>query len=290
MALPIDQTATLITTEALKQAGYPNPLSTLVSRAENEWLRRVLQGISKRAEIVLFEETKITILNAYQQRYSLPDDCDSIIEVVLYTGMNTGTLTAASSNSATLAADEDVSTNFANGKLLFITSGSAKNQAMRIVSYDESTKVANITPNFTISPSAGDSYMIANTEQIVSLAGMESISDAGDLGLPGRYHVYGKTPNKELYLDKAIQNTTTGAVKIRYSVYAFKVDLTDARLTWIYNELVEELTQGVLVEALRDKDDSRYINEFQVFQKYVADYIRKVNREKLLRMKMFQAY
>lgn len=290
MSLPVDQTSTLIVTEALKQAGYVNPASTLITRAKDEWLRRVLQRISKRIDLVALEETRFLILDSYKSRYALSADFDRMEQVTVYSGENTGALQAATSSTVTLSSTEDAGEEFVKGKLIFITSGSAKGAVVRATTYTASTKVANIVPSFTTTPSATDTYMIADSEKLVDLYPLNSFSEVIDIGLPSQYYIYGKTSFKELILDKAIDDETSAALKIRYQIYMHKVDLTDSRMTSIYNELHSELTQGVLVEALKDKDDRRYVAEFQLFERYIEDYKRKENREKILRTKMFVAY
>lgn len=287
MATPADQTLTLIVTEALMMAGYPNPGATLVTRASDEWLRRTLQRIAKKTTLLLYEQTEVTLLDSYVSRIALPTNCDTISQITAYTGQNTGALQAATGSSVTLASDEDMTEEFAKGKLLFITSGSAIRLVVRITSFNESTKLAGIAPNFSITPSASDTYLVADSEQVLQLKFMNNIPDNPSIGLPTSYHVFGRTPVKELILDKALSDEDVGALKMRYNVSPNFVDLTDARMTSIYNNLQSELTQGVLALAYEDKNDSRYTTAINIFDDMIKDYISKQNVEAYQGFEMF---
>jgi len=279
MALPEDQTAVLIATEALSLAGYKTPSASLITRARDEWLIRVLKRISKMENILLFEETKVAVLNPYQQRYALPDDCDRVTDVRAYSGEVIGISLAVTLSNITLSAADTMTADEARGKLLALTTGNSKGSLVRIVDFNTTTKLATISPNFTILPTAGDNYVIIDRENILNAMDGGVIEEVTTNGLPTEYTIYGKTPRKELILDTIIDNNTTAVAKIQYLVYVHKIDLTDARLTWVYNELHSELTQGVLAEALKDKDDSRYIQEYKIFLQQMNDYIQKETRE-----------
>jgi len=266
MALPIDQTVTLIVTEALNLSGITNPTAADITRAGDKWLRPALETIAKRIDLPLFEETKIATLKPYEVLYTLPNDLDRIIEVAIYIGEHFNNLQSATANTVTFAATEDISEEEAKGKLLFITSGASQNSMVRVIGYDEVTKIADISPSFATIPSS-DGYLLADKETFLDLRPESDIGSVIKKGTPSKFHIFGKTPKKEIYFDKAIKDTQKGMIKIRYTLYPHRMELTDPKMTWIYNELMGELIQGVLAYSFINIDDTRRIAELQIFEK-----------------------
>lgn len=280
MALPIDITSTIIVTEALTQAGYPSPSATLITRAKDRWLRGLMERLAKIDKLTPFEETKITIMSPYKQRYALPIDADRVTQLMIYNGETTGIAQGGAASTITLAAIEEITEVKAKGALLFMLSGTSKNQNVRITAYNETTKVATVTPDFDVTVVAADTYLIADRENITEVKEAKDISDDVIIGsLPTKYHIYGRTPKKQILFNSVIKDDEVAAIKCRYLVYPHKIDLTDSRLTSIYNEYFEELVQGVLAVAKRDNRDATMGEEFGRYNQYLNTLKNKNDSE-----------
>jgi len=82
-----------------------------------------------------------------------------------YLVASTGTAQTATSSSITLAAGESSAFDVYSGKLLLITGGSSGVGQLRYIwDYDGSTKIAQISPNWTYTPSGTVTYLIYNNQ------------------------------------------------------------------------------------------------------------------------------
>lgn len=276
MALPVNKTATGIVTEALKKAGFgPSPSAALILRAETEWLYGVINKLSLSYDMLILEETKITIMAAHKQRYALPEDFDRATDVRIYESCINGIAQSGTLSTITLALTETITEADALSKLLFIYSGTAKNQMVRITAYDEDNFIATVTPDFDVLPINGDGYAITKNETITEVTEAKNIDDQVTIGIPSEYHIYGRTPKKELFFDSVIDSDTIAAIKCRYLLSPYKIDLLDNRMTEIYNEYYSMLVQGVKAEAMADKRDKDYHAEMTRADKYTNLHFQK---------------
>lgn len=94
------------------------------------------------------------------------DNGDTWSDGILFNGSSTGTATAGSSNTITLAASNPYNTNWFStsdlmvGANITITSGTGSGQSKRIQSYNSSTRVVTVTSNWTTSPDNTSVYSI----------------------------------------------------------------------------------------------------------------------------------
>lgn len=255
MAIPTAPTATSIVTEALNSAGIISSVevSSLLTRATDEWLEEVKNKIAGRpVDWKILEKETVKIPDAYVQNFAIPTDCEKVLEVTFYDGSTKGTMQTAAAGTITLASDEDVSEDDAKGKLIFITSGNAKNEKSRITAYDTSTKIATISPNWATTPASGD-YMISDFEQDLTFLPNESIQRVASSGYPTAISEF----NGQFYLNN-VPDKGTYALIIKYKINIKKLDLTDSKYTDVLSEWRNALMYGVCQKAAFNNDDDKY--------------------------------
>lgn len=256
MALPANRTPTTIVTEALKQAGKKEPGTTLITRAIDEFLRLSLQKLQKKRRWGLLAERKTSVLTAFQNRYSLPTDFLNLKSLWLFSGSHKDTLQAADSSSLTFAADEDITEDAAKNPVIIVTGAVGKKGLMtNIVAYDDTTKVATVSPVYTVSPAGTEDYMIIDFERKLKLIHGTSPVNFVPNQVPTGYLI--TDIPKELFLNAKVDDTRVFVMMMEYFVDVNKLDTSDVRLTSIYNEFEAVLIQLVKIFYLKDTDQTR---------------------------------
>jgi len=234
-------TASSIITEAFKLEGIGRPDNTSLSRATNEWLPAVLEDIASRKNWTELEDTKVSILTAYNQVIDIPSDFESLKEMRFYDGDDKDTAQAGSSAGITLAADEGITEAGAKGSMIFITSGTGLAEKSRIVSYNTTTKVAAVLPAWGTQPDATSTYMIANLERVLSY-----IPEGGDLpivaadGSVVRVTLY----DEEFYFDP-IPDLSTYAVVMTIITHISQMSTSSSRYTNILTKWRLPILEGL---------------------------------------------
>jgi len=271
LAVPTQPTATTIVTEALKKARYSSPSTAKITRAK-DWLEEVkndLWAVSKEWKSLLYTSYGITTKGV--SRYANPSDFEKDLTLNLLDGTHTGTLQAATSSTATLASDEDVGEDFALGKLLLITSGTGLGSCSQISAYNETTKVATVSPNFTTTPDGTETYMIVDTQYPLiqkRITRRDNTNNPNIKDRPSHYFPLGmaqadsdETGEFELY---PCPDDLYG-MQIRYFANLSLVDLTSNLMGTLYRRWRNVFIQGVYWRALLDDDDNRYQREEKTY-------------------------
>ena len=123
MAIPTQPTLTILVTEALKRAGYTSPSASQITRAA-DWIEEVkwdIWNLSKKWKSLYVTAYGVTAKGV--SRYAMPSDYDHDLSISMLDADHKGTLQAATPSTATLAATESMTENYAQGKLLLISSG-----------------------------------------------------------------------------------------------------------------------------------------------------------------------
>ena len=277
MALPPTQTADLIKTEGYKRSGILSPTATELTDAD-VWLRECLNAFYKQKDFKVLEDEYIRPLSAYTQEYSFPSDFDKELDIRIFYGTESGTATAGGATSLTLAADEDIDDERIKGKLIFLTSGTNANQKPRVTAYSETTKVATTTA-WATTPAGDEAYIIVENKSTVLPSPRETIDDVVVEELPKYYYIY----NDKLYFSSVVDDSTDQVWVMRYEVDLHYIDLTDSRMTTLYNELQEELTQGIYAYSLNKENDVRAKTAMSAFRAMVREYKKKDSRKRRVR-------
>jgi len=268
LAIPSQPTATTIVTEAYNLAGISSPSAAQIVRATNyglEKVKRDIMNLGKAWKPLLITAYHIT--KAGVSHYANPSDFSVDFSVGHMTGTHSGALTAVASASVmTLAADEDVTQAFAEGKWLLITSGTGTKQAEQIDDYNATTKVATLRQSLTTAPAAGDGYLIVDSVADLArrpLQLYDKYMGSGTKAAPTMYFLI----ETAAYGEIAVYPVPDAVAGLRYKYYAdlLKTDLDSALYSTILRRWAGVFTQGAFVWVLQDNDDTRAETEKQVY-------------------------
>jgi hypothetical protein len=281
MALPTTQTLDTICIQGLKRAGISDYTAAELTNAKDEYVRDILDDLFAEKDWKILEHEDIAQLNNFVSEIALPTDMLKLLSLRLLTGQHSDTLQAGTTSSLTLAAAEDITEQQAEGSPIVILSGSASGEWSRITAYNETTKVAGVSPSFSTAPGAA-TYMIVDEELELTPDTREAITIRESVDPPTHYAIYNDP--RMLYLNGYVNSDDyVYALLRRYSLNIDQVDLTDARMTRIYDEYRFLLVQGVMAYQMRDNDDSRYDREMSRFDRLMAQAKKKDNRARAQR-------
>lgn len=264
MALPTTPTATSIATEALSRLNEPNPSAGMLTRAESILLGIVNQ-IAKRGEWRVLEETKSIVVTSYQPRYAIPADFSKGVDLRLYSGGRSGTMQSATASTIVLAAAETLTVAAAQGAPIFMLSGNATGYWSRIVSYNDTSKEAGISPNWGITPTSG-TYLVPDEEIELPHQFLLKPRLVDTIAKPKMATIY----DDEIYLSP-VPSTGPYALLSRFQVKPYQLDLADTRYNKIYWDWREALILGIIRDYAYTPNDDRYIQADKDFEKAVAE-------------------
>lgn len=278
MAIPTTPTAITIVTEALIQADEgDSPPSALITRATNFWLEEIKNKIAGKKNWKILETTIASIPDIHFNKITVPADYQKLIKATFYDGSTKDTLQTATSSTIDLASDEDITEDNAKGRLIFITSGNAKAEKARIVTYNETTKQAGISPDWGTTPSSGD-YMIADFEKELEYFPNEAIPSINSAGVPSAISYY----DGEFYLD-VVPDKSTYAIVFKYVLAIQKVDLTNSRYGNILSDWRVPLLNGVLRKALFNNNNEKYAESKKLEDESILLLMKQDGRKNLQR-------
>lgn len=274
MALPTLPTLTSICQEALYKAGYTNIPTGVQSRAENQWFDEIKSEIAlnihkNSRRLKSLHKTAFTTTTIGIHRYSNPSDFGTDLNLTLLTGDETGTAQAGALASVTLASTEDVTDDFLIGKYIIMTSGSSINSCSQVYSYNETTKVALVSPDFAVAPSSGDGYMIIDRTKLLTerhVSDFDSIS-ATSLSEPTQFYPIGSNTYGEFILYP--NPDAVYGLQLRYYVDLLRIDLASTHMATLYEKWRGMWVQGVYFKALQNIDDPNADKEKKMFYEVV---------------------
>lgn len=284
MSLPTDPTITTIASEALQKAGYSTgtaQYTSKLSRATGSWAEEIKNDIFSLVNNPKYlQKTAAIALTANQARYQFPSDFSSPISVTLLASSTAGVVQAGGSNTITLAASDNNTEAYMEGKEIVTTNGSTS-QIRQIVSFDTSTKVATVDQAWSTNPVALDLYMIVeayDTLREMPIWEHDANYQLSTVGYPSVYYPEGEKASGQtaatysggFIISQTPDATFNYAIKVRYYMDVMKVDLdtaTDPTITVLYRRWRNVFLQGLYAKALQDQDDNRYASEFSVYDR-----------------------
>lgn len=260
MVAPTAPSLSSLAIEAVLRAGYvsgTNQYTTALSRAQSEWAEEI------KADIFTYEKklqslmvTTIQITNPGVALCSRPSDYSSDLVLTLLDG-RTGVCQTGAAGSITLD-----TTSYGNiiGKEILIYAGTGKNSISQITSYDDTTKIATVSPDFVVAPIAGDSFMVVDTEVELTAKTIKDYSVSSiSPGTPNAYSPVGDSATGKFYLYPAPYRTSgiPWAIKQRYFADLTLIDLSSATLLNLYRKFRNLFIQGMYAKALPVGDDQK---------------------------------
>jgi hypothetical protein len=272
MATPTAPTATTLVTEALKKAGHSSPTASQITRAEDFFMNEIKNDIHTLAKKPKFmHTTSILVLTQGKKRYSNPPDYSSDMEMTLLSGTNTGTATAGAVGSITL--DSTVSFNDSDivGKDILVTANDGKGSMSEVTAWNDTTKVATVTPDFTDAPANGSEWTLIDAydhlEQTPSFEFDRKVRNDTLLGRPTHFMPVGSADEGEftLYPVPYTDDSSVYGVRLRFYANIMELDTTGTLMTKLYSTLRNIWIAGVKAKQFEQDEDSR---EFAAKQEY----------------------
>ncbi len=272
MAAPSAPDATTIVTEALKKAGHSSPSSAQITRAEDFYMNEIKNDIWQLAKKPKFlHTTSILILTEGKGRYPNPTDYSSDMEMTLLQGTNVGTAQDGAVGSITL--DSTVTFNQSDiiGKDILVTANTGAGSMSQVTAYNDTTKIALVTPDFTTAPANGSKWMAIDTyehlQQTPSFEFDRITRFESQLGRPELFMPMGSANEGEftLYPVPWTDDETVYGVRLRYYANIMELDLDGTLMATLYSRFRNIWIAGVKAKQLEDDDDSR---QFQAKTEY----------------------
>lgn len=259
MPVPSNPTLEELVREGLKKGGEDSPDSDLLTRAEDTWIEEIKNDIWE-----LGKKPKTLHITSYgvfqkgQSRYSNPSDFSSDLSLTILDGNVRGTAQSGSVSSITLASDDPSSSGSIVGKGIIILANTAQGSYSQVTSYDESTKVATVVPNFNTAPASGSTYMIVDQEYPVEQRPVfeyDRKQNQPILGIADRFYPIGDEDYGEFILNKA-PDKIYGA-RLRYYANLMKIDTSSDLMSTIYHRWRTIFVEGIRFKKIDDEDDDR---------------------------------
>lgn len=276
MSTPNNPTLSEIVLEGLAKAGDRNPKQEIIDRAEDYWMEEIKNTIRHMSpKLSSLQVTSIGVLVKGQSRYAYPSDYASDLSIVLLDGGSSGIAQTGSVSSITLASDDSSSLGGIQGKDILITSGTGQGSLSQITDYNESTKVATVTPNFTTAPAASSGYLIIDNEYAVEQRPVfeYDLGRSSTLSMPDKFYPMGDEDYGEFILN-CPPDKNYGA-RLRYYASLQRLDLNSTLLSTLYARWRSIWVDGIYSKRLQDADDTRADMEYQKWLRYTNAIIQR---------------
>ena len=278
MAAPSVPTVTSLITEGLKRGGYPSPSSIELARA-TDWLEEIKNDIwllGKRLKPLMAVHTEVLVPG--QSRYNFPSGFSSIVDAKILYADDVRDVTGGGAATVTLdTTDETDGEDELEGKWILIYSGTGKNGYSQIISYNESTYVATVSPAWTTQPIATDTYMIVDRFlplDLRSVVHFDEIEAPHQIGPPNTLYQVGHENHYGYYnLFPVPDEDHYYGILINYYLNLMTLDLAGTRMSTLYQRWRNLWIQGVRARQLEDDNDSRASMEMARYYGMVKDIV-----------------
>lgn len=257
MSIPSAPTLRQLVIEGLNKGGEGDPSSSLISRAETYWVEEIKNDIwTLCKKLKLLHITAYGIFNQGQSKYSNPTDFSSDLSLTILDGSVRGTAQGGTVSTITLASDDVSTQDSIIGKEIIILSGTGTASWSQVISYDSSTKVATVSPNFTTAPASGSGYMVIDREYPVSprpVFQKDELYQSPQKGIAAEFYPIGDEDYGEFILNKA-PDKVYGA-RLRYYANIMRLDNSSTHMSTIYQRGRAIFVEGIAFKQLDDNDD-----------------------------------
>jgi len=272
MSAPTAPTLATLVSEALKKAGQSNPSSALTTRAQDQWMEEIKNDVLVMAggrKLKPLYTTSISVTVDGKGRYSNPTDYFSDMTIEILDGVNRGTATAGASGSITLGKNEgDIV-----GSEILVTSGTGVGSMSQCASFNSSTLVATVSPNFTTAPTNGSTYMIIDRFYRLTEEPIFTLDNGINLrGVPSSFYPLGDADYGEFELSPTPYNTDSHVFGIRMRYYAnlLTLDLAGTLISTLYQRWRNLWVNGVTAKALDELNDTRTDKAYSIYKESLS--------------------
>lgn len=276
MSITPNPTITSLVMEGLYQSGDYNPMTSVITRATTIWVQQILNMIwtlVKKPETL--HVTAYTVINQGQSRYAYPTDYSSNLTMSILYGTDTGACQAATSNSIMLASTDVSGVNIIGSEIIMMAGPSAGSYS-QITAYNTITKVASMVPNWTITPTVGDTYMLIDTEYPVETRMINEWDRSTKYitpFIPQYLYPVGDAETGYFVLDSP-PDKAYGA-RLRYYSDLMLLDSTSSVMSTIYRKWQNVFIEGIRLRKLMEDDDDRAPTSMQEYSKQLMSLIRR---------------
>ena len=282
MAAPITQDTTTLTTEGLKKAGYASPTSAQLTRAEIylEEIKSDITTVERR--LTSLQTTAVLVTTNGQNRYALPTDFLSDLTMTRVDGATTGTAQAGSTSSITFEATDSSETGDNIGIDILVYENTGKGSMSQVTSYNTTTKVAGVIPNFTTAPDNTSKYMKIDQYRSMTETPVwefEKNRTISSQDAPTHFMPVGDADDGEVIIWPTPYRTgeIPWGLQLRYYADLQELDLTSTTLATLYKKWRNIWVLGVYYKQLQSDDDDR---QTTARDEYFREIQEMVSREK----------
>lgn len=283
MAAPTAPTLISLTTEALKKAGHSSPTAAQLTRAQDEYMAEIKNDLLVLAggrKLKALHTTAIMVTTDGQSRYTAPTDYFSDMTMQIMDGSTTGTAQTGAVGSITLAADDAQSEGQMLGTEILITGGTGKGSLSQCTAFNTSTKVATVTPDFTIAPDSTSTYMRVDRyypvkqKPFYDLARTEYTQTSDR---PQEYYPMGDADYSEFIMHPAPYRSSgvPWGVKLTYYADLMTLDLPGTLMATLYRRWRNLWVQGVRAKQLESNDSKRAKDAKAEYRGLLRDLVRE---------------
>lgn len=268
MSAPSNPTLDELVLEALYRAGESDPSVTMIARAKEKWMEEIKNDIYRKLKKLKdLQVIAHGVLVKGQSRYSWPSDYTSDMVMTLLEGAHSGIAQAGGSAQITLEATEDATEGEILGKGLLITSGTGIASYSQITAYDESTKVATVTPNFKTAPSVGSGYLIVTNEHEMTQRHISqyNVHFKNYMDMPTVYFPIGDEDYGEFILNCPPDKVY--GIRLVYFTNMMKIDLLSTHMSQLYQKYRNVWIEGLICKHHQEADESRFGDQYQIYNK-----------------------
>jgi hypothetical protein len=273
MAVPAVPTVDDIVLQGCKKANAVH----YIAEAKNEWMEEIKNDILVLAgdkKLKMLHTTAILVTTNGQSRYSMPFDFYSDMTLTVMDGDITGTAQAGAVGSITLAASDTQTESGIIGKYIFIYEGTGVNGYSQCTAFNDTTKVASVTPDFATAPDSTSKYMIVDSNYVLQqkpIWELEEIVNQTSHDRPTHYFPVGDENYTEfvLYPNPYRASEIPFAMKLRYYANLMTSDLTSTLMATLYQRWRNVWVQGIYAKALQRNEDSQADKEMSRYNQYL---------------------
>ncbi len=199
---------------------------------------------------------------------------------VLY-GDTTGTAQAGTVSTITIASTDTASDY--KGREILITANTGKGSISQCITYNSTTKVATMAPNFNTAPDSTSEYMwIDKATELTEIEPwkFKKIETPSTLNRPREFYPFGDSDFGEFILYPTPDKVY--GVRSRYYANLLRLDLAGTRITTLYRRWRSLLVKGIQAKALEDIQDSDAENQTKIYFVMLEAMIREERTESTL--------
>ena len=264
MAVPSNPTVSSLVKDALRNVLTAEPTSGQETEVTSNAFQTIKSEIwSACTNDELLKTSLYIMLPIGSGQVDTPADFSAEVSLDIYAGPESWAFTAdtGASGSITMPSTFSADVSSIRGRYVFTTGGTGSGQFRQITTYDDTTKVASITPNWTVTPDATTTAFIGTSRHRLV---RYDRSVTPNQGAPRVYRMVGSSPlNADLPAIEImpVPDHARYALLLTYIPNLTRLDETGTVFVKHLRERRNLWVQGLIAHASRRYDEARYPTE-----------------------------